>query len=163
MKRKRIISQEQENKLSKILNSIEKRLLICFGFLLIVLIITQALLYFNIGNGFLNPVYKMEGNLFSKQDKSIYSLFCIYGEIPEYEDVWVMKNGIKIDRIIRERPIYIYLFPGDVIEIDATRSSGIPHEIFIENITSSNKSLEAFREKLVLTNKFYQMPAFYSN
>jgi len=162
MKRKRILNQEHENKLPVILNNIEKRLMICSGFLLILLIIAQILLYYNVGNGFLNSVYKMEGNLFSKQGKSIYNILRIYGEIPESEDVWLLKNGIRIDKVKIGTPVYIYIFTGDVIEIDATRSSGIPYEIFFENMTSSAIS-DDFPEKLVVVNKFYRMPAFYNN
>lgn len=162
MKRKRILSQEQDNRILTIINKIEKRLRICFIFMLLLVITAQTLLYYDVGNRFLNSVYKMEENLFSKQDKPIYKLLRIYGDISEHEDVWILKNGIKIGRITAGSPVYIQLFAGDVIEIDATSSSGLPREIFIENITSSTVS-ESFPERIVLVNKFYRMPPFYGS
>lgn len=161
MKRKEYLNLKHEDKFLLMIKNIEKKLMLSFIFLLPLLLISQVLLYNNLGNEFLNPVYQMEGDLFTNEgSESIYTLLCIYGEIPEFESIWILKNGIRLGELVKGAPVYVYVFDGDVIEIDATYASGTSYEILIENISSGQISKD-FPHKIVLRDKFYRLPPFY--
>jgi len=138
---------------------IEKFLKKAFIVLLLLLLISQILLYNNIYSDLLNPVYEMEKNWLSKNVISFYDILRIYGNIPESNNVWILKNGIPIGQIKAGDSVYLYVFDGDIIEIDATRSSGIPYEIIIQNISSYGMS-EGSYKKVVIKDKFYRMEPF---
>ena len=127
--------------------------------LIVTLVISQSLIYFDIYKSFFNDAHAVENNFLTndivKGDaKTTIVLLC---NISPYETVKLIKNG-RVISYLSNYPEYVNLQRGDVIEIDAIQCKG-QYPLFIKSV-NDNSFPKSWPNKININGKLYRFKVF---